>query len=237
MIAKMSATASPLTTNGLLMPADFPSAGYEELHKRVVKLHSKPAYGHFAGAWNGISYRFNALADYDEAFTQSISTHGPAPNPAERYRQERDLFGFFSNGFSAFESFFYGAFALGALLEPSQFALATPADQQQVTPRRTITAYERVFSGTAVIGRFQAIVADPGYIELREIRNVLTHRSAPGRTIHVSVGSEETPPGQWKLANINLDKSTTGERRLRIVGVLSEALAALQEFAEATITV
>jgi len=237
MSAKQPTAAFPLTTNGLVMPADFPSAGYEDLHKRVAQLHFKTGYEHFAGAWNGISYRFNALADYDEAFTQSISAHGPAPDPAERYRQERDLFGFFSNGFSTFESFFYGAFALGALLQPGQFALVTPSDQQQVSPRRTIAAYERAFSGAPVIGRFQALVANPGYIELREIRNVLTHRSAPGRTIHLSVGSDETPPGQWKLANISLDKSTTGDRRQNVVGILSEALAALQEFAEATITV
>ena len=226
--------APALSTNGLTMPDDFPVAAYEAVHGKMTPFSgvNNEVYGQFAGAWNAISYRYRAFADCDELFTASISTHGAAPNAIERYRQERDLFGFFSNGFSTFEAFFYAVFAAGAFLQPAVFLIATSADQQRITASRTIEAYARAVPKDAIVGRLQQIINDTAYRELRDIRNVLTHRSAPGRTIHVAFGSEAAP-NQWKLSNIVLDQNTTATRRAHAARLLAAALEAFREFSEA----
>lgn len=230
-------SAPALNANGLTMPDEFPFAAYESIHRRMAPWSgiNNDVYGQFAGAWNAVSYRYRALADYDESFTASISTHGAGPNAIERYRQECDLFGFFSNGFSTFEAFFYAVFATGAFIQPAAFLIATPADQQRITAGRTIEAYARTFSNDAIAAALQEITNDTAYKELRDIRNVLTHRSAPGRTIHVAFGSEAAP-NQWKLSNIVLDQNTTATRRAHAARLLSAALDALGKFSEARLS-
>lgn len=232
-MAQPPQSAPALSTNGLTMPDEFPVASYEAIHRKVTPFSgtNNEVYGQFAGAWNAISYRYRALADCDELFTASISTHGAAPNAMERYRQERDLFGFFSNGFSTFEAFFYAVFATGAFIQPAVFLIATPADQQRITASRTIEAYARAFPNDAIIARLQQITNDTAYKELRDIRNVLTHRSAPGRTIHVAIGADAAPD-QWKLSNIVLDQNTTATRRAHAARLLAAALEAFCEFSE-----
>jgi len=66
-------------------------------------------------------------------------------------------------------------------------------------------------------------------MEMREIRTVLSHRSAPGRTMHVAIGAEPAPH-QWKLENIALDNKTTATRRDRAGKVLNVAMEAFQKF-------
>jgi hypothetical protein len=59
--------------------------------------------------------------------------------------------------------------------------------------------------------------------------NVLTHRTAPGRRIYVSIGVEDAVPTEWKLNNSLLDEtiSTDGRKQLaRVLGVLLTGSAA-----------
>ncbi len=215
------------------MPSDFPSGAYEAIHLRIVPRAdtNKSAYDQYAGAWNAIAYRYNAFGEYDDLFSASISEHGASPNAAERYRQERDLFGFFNNGFSTFEAFFYGAFAVGALLQTPGFPIATPQEQRRISAPQTVTSYRAAFPNHAVVDALEGVTQDPAYLELRDIRNVLSHRSAPGRTIHVAIG-DEPAPDQWKLANIVLDGATTATRRDRASKVLTVAMEAFQRFSD-----
>ena len=180
---------------------------------------------------NAISYRFTAFAEYDDLFTTSISKHGTAPPAEERYRQERNLFGFFSNGFSTFESFFYAAFAAAALIQPTRFPIGTPQQQRNITAGSTVAEYRRTFTNASVVQALEDLTKDPSYLQLKEIRNILSHRSAPGRTIHVAFG-DEPAPDQWKLANIVLDKNTTSTRRGRAVQVLASAMDEFCRFTE-----
>ena len=147
-------------TNGLLMPSDFPIGGYQAIHLKIAPhaTRDQPVYDQFAGAWNAITYQYKAFAEYENLFGQSISKYGAGPPAEERYHQERDLFGFFSNGFSTFEAFFYGAFAAGSILQPKHFPIATPQDQRQITAAKTITAYRAAFPRDAfIIGSLDTI--------------------------------------------------------------------------------
>jgi hypothetical protein len=228
----------PLKVNGLLMPPDFPTTLFEHVYSRA-RLRSTShvsAFEHFNAAWNAISFRYLALCDDGDAFTASVSAPDGGASLEERYQQERHLFGFFSNGFSAFESFFYGMFAIGALLHPVDFPLATPKEQQAVSPASTDRAYARAFVGDPILATFAAVFTDAAYREWKEVRNILTHRTAPGRTIFVSVESDEDLLARWKINDIALGRETTSVRRGHAARMLSALLNAAAVFTESRIT-
>jgi hypothetical protein len=227
-----------LAVNGLVMPTDFPSAPFEVAYSRVVTLAGRhPAnVEHFMAAWNAISLRFLALISDGDEFTASIGRTGSTASLEERYSQERHLFGFFSNVFSSFEAYFYGMFAVGAMLNAAAFPLTTPREQQAVAPGSTERAYSTAFSTDPLLTAFQAVFADPAYRELREVRNILTHRTAPGRRIFVSIESDEDLSPEWKINNIVLDGATTAARRAHTARILGVLLDAAAKFAQARIT-
>src|SRR4051812_7294177 len=81
------------------MPADFPVKEYEQIFARVSPRLGPEMYDQFGGAWNAIAYRFRGMADYAESAGASFDRFR-GPPPEERYRQERDLYGFFACAFS-----------------------------------------------------------------------------------------------------------------------------------------
>src|SRR5437879_4481873 len=123
---------APLQMNGLTMPADFPITAFENIYT-ALQLHSaEPVHPQFIGAWMAISYRFKAMASYDESFTANLSK-GPARTIEVRFEEERDLFGFAGNAYSVFDCFFYAMFAWGALMDSSTFVLSGPDDERKVS--------------------------------------------------------------------------------------------------------
>src|SRR3990167_3359258 len=196
-----SHNSSPkLSTNGLSVPLDFPVIQYESVHKIIGSTQaSHPLYEHFSGAWNALAYRFRAAIDYGDIFVESLRNYGDAPPPEERYVQERTLFDFFGSGFSVFESTFYGLYTIGAFLEPTYFSLTSKEDQRNVSPKRTNEAFVRAFPTDPILIAFQEITSDTEYRRWRDIRNVLTHRTAPGRRIYASIGGKDPIPAVWKL--------------------------------------
>ena len=96
------------------MPADFPASQFEAVvHNNKLTAHAaRNEYPLLSDALRAIPYRFRTLTEYDHSFTALINDYGI---DAFRYEQERDLFGFFSNGYSVFEAFCFALFAIGAL--------------------------------------------------------------------------------------------------------------------------
>jgi hypothetical protein len=225
-------SGSTVSTTGLAMPPEFPFEEYQAVNSKLGSYASnKQVYDEFIGAWNAITYRFLAFAQADERFTASIARHGAGPPAEERYRQERDLFEFFSNGFSTFESFFYGVFAAGALLRAQQFPIITPQDRRRITSASTLAGYCAAFPRDSFTNQLANMTTDALYLEIREIRNILAHRSAPGRTLHVAIG-DDPAPDQWKLADIVLDNMTTSVRRKKACQVFAAAMESFQRFCE-----
>jgi hypothetical protein len=115
------------------------------------------------------------------------------------YQEDDALFGFFVKGLSALESFYYGLYALGALIvtpteSPSippsaQFPLLTHLAHGRVgprfiTPETAQRAYIQAFPELAITELLSRIRADEMYREWSEIRNVVAHRvTTAGRTI------------------------------------------------------
>lgn len=221
----------PLTTNGLVPAPEFPAESYEAIHRHVVsRWATHILYEHYAGAWSAVAYRFHSAMHACDEFETSIISYGSMPSPEDRYNQDQALSAFFSSGFSAFESVFYSLHTVGAFIDPSRFSLATSKAQQQVSPSQTTAAFKRAFSGDPILLAFESLFEDPAYQELREIRNVLTHRTAPGRRMYVGIGSDDAPETEWKLKNIRLDRSMARSRRYELARLLATLLISMETF-------
>ena len=78
-------------------------------------------------------------------FTDSVNRFGDTPDWPERYKHERELFGFLVIGLSASECACYGLFAVGSWLNADQFNFTTDAEKRVVTPERTLERFRIAF--------------------------------------------------------------------------------------------
>jgi hypothetical protein len=222
---------SALSNIGLVPPQDFPVEHYEAVLGSVqAAFNGTPAYEHFSAAWSAVAYRFKSFGRAGAAFSLSLETDGVAPAPERRYEQEESLYAFFSAGFSVFESACYGLFAIGSNLRPVDFPLSSPKEQQQVSPARTRDAVVKAFPTDPLVTAFATLFGESAYQSLREVRNVLTHRTAPGRHLFASLGTDDAPVATWKLNDIPLDAALIPERKKDVARMLDALLAAVSTF-------
>jgi len=223
-----------LSNNGLNAHQDFPAAPYEAVHARVGSLWSQEtSYFHYTGAWNALAYRFHGAVDAGARFQKSLNDFGSHPAPHQRYQQEEALFNFFSNGFAAFEAMFYALFAVGSFIDSQAFPLTTPKEQQRVSPSHTADAFKRAFPNDLILDAFAALFVDPSYQRWREMRNVLTHRAAPGRRVYVGIGTADVPPVEWKLNDLPLDAALVPKHHGELAQLISDVVIATEKFLNA----
>ena len=223
-----------LITNGITVP-NFPYDPYEAIHSLVQKWGQDPTYEHYAGAWNALAYRFKAAYEHGDHFVEALNKHGSAPPPEERYRQEKALYDFYSSAFSAFEAVFYGLYSIGVWIDPSSFSLASSKDQQRVNPRYVRDAYAGTFPGDHLIHVLDNILNDQSFQSLRDIRNILTHRAAPGRLHFAGIGVEDETPSVWKLNGLPLDGSLITNYKQSLSQLLHDLLDAFETFVKARV--
>jgi hypothetical protein len=220
-----------LTPNGLIPHEDFPFEPYEAVHAKVTaEWAGVPSYYHYSGAWNALAYRFQGSIDAGAKFQKSLKDFGSHPAPYQRFQQEQTLFNFFSNGFAAFEALFYGLFVVGSFINAVAFPLSTPKEQQRVSPSHTNDAFKRAFPNDPLLEAFANLFDDPGYKRWREMRNVLTHRAAPGRRVYVGIGSNDAPPVEWKLNDLPLDSALVPVHQRELALLLSLVISAARIF-------
>jgi len=220
-----------ITTLGIDMPAEFPITSYETIHAIIAPPRSTdPLYQHYAGAWNAIAIRFRAAFEYGDKFVESFKAHGAAPLPEERYDQQKVLFNFFNSGFSVFESTFYALYVFGAFLKPNDFPLTTMKNQKDVSPQSTERAYAKSFPKDPILTAFQLLFSDQEYIQWRDYRNILTHRTAPGFIIRLSAGRRPPQPTIWKMNNKPFDDSITIDGKKELSRLLTNLLDASEIF-------
>jgi hypothetical protein len=221
--------ARVLSLNQIAVSDDFPADEFEAVHRKLGSAYAeRDEYRVFImGALNAIAYRFTALAEYDESLRSLIN----APNGQPfRYMQERDLFGFFSNAHSVFDAFCFALFAVGALIDPGNFPLATEADERNVTWSTMLRAYAKAFPTDPILSELEKIWNDTE--ELRDIRNILTHRGVGPRAFGVSTGASTIPEGTTipRLNNMLLELDTTSARRSKVACLLRLGLDATDTF-------
>lgn len=222
---------SDLKSNGLTPHADFPSELYNAVHAKVVaRWSADPNYHQYAGAWNALAYRFHGSVEAGSKFQKSLKGYGAHPAPHQRFEQEEALFNFFSNGFAAFEALFYGLFAIGSFIDAIAFPLATQKEQQRVSPTYTSEAFRRTFPADPLVVTFASLFCNPAYQSWRDMRNILTHRAAPGRRVYVGIGTDDAPPVEWKLNNMPLDATLVPERQTELAKLISDVISAADTF-------
>ena len=220
-----------LSNNGLTAHQDFPAALYEAVHAQVEARWSQEAsYFQYTGAWNALAYRFHGAVDAGAIFQKSLKDFGSHPAPHQRYQQEKALFNFFSNGFAAFEAMFYGVFTVGSFINPSAFPLTTPKERQRISPAHTADAFKRAFPNDPILDAFANLLADPSYQRWRDMRNVLTHRAAPGRRVFVGIGTDDAPPVEWKLNDQPLNDLLVPEYQRELAHLISDVVLAAEKF-------
>lgn len=227
-----------LTTIGLEATRDFPTAAYEAVHGHLSSrgLSTAAPWQHYAGGWNALAYRFLTCTEHDDAFTASVARSGSAPVPPERHIQERELFAFFITGLSALEGFHFAAHAIGAFVAPAVFPMATPSELRAVTVGTVVKRFASAFTGDNLTTAMAGLQQDPLLTAWQEIRNVLAHRVAPGRTHNASVGgvSGGLQDTVW-LNGIPIDATTTASRRKWLAGAIVAVVEATKDFVRAHI--
>jgi hypothetical protein len=206
---------------GLEMPDDFPLQTLEATYACVRDGHEWPErpVGEYSLAVNGILYRFRACTEFDDELRGSLTAHGGAPQIEERYRQERALFGFYSTGQSALECFFYGAWFLASLNDPTVFDPGI--EQRKVSSKKVVKAFTSEFPKHQMTEALAAVNVSPELEAWRLARNQLTHAGQPGRTFSgASVVWRDEP----------LSAARTGDARQWLSQALAELLDAKQVF-------
>lgn len=220
-----------LLTTGLQMPEDFPVVPYEAIHRSVARTKDDHphAWEQYSAAWNAVAHRFASCAYHDSEFTESILRPGTAPPPPERHLQERALFGFFANGLSTIESFCYGLFAIGAMIDPETFQITTDKQMSKVKPKKTAKKFEGRFAEEGITSALQHMRGSHKYRDWKVVRNILIHRTAPGRTIRL--GGPRASPALWK-SGIEIDSNTTPSRREWLAETMRTLLNGADVFAD-----
>ena len=180
----------PVSTVELELPGDFPKKHYDAVHARVTSSpRGDEAMFHYGGAWNAVRHRFVSCARSDETFANSFRTAGSMPCPPERFIQEDALFGFFVNGLSVIESFFYGLYWIGSMVDTTSFPVLTGNKLRTIMVEKTVDDYIGKFRTCPLTDAFGRLTSTDEYDKWKGIRNILAHRAHYGRSI--SVGSPE----------------------------------------------
>ena len=216
-----------VSTVELEVPDDFPQKPYDAVHARV---NSSPRDDkvrfHYGGAWNAVLYRFVSCARSDETFANSVRTAGLTPGHPERFIQEDALFGFFVNGLSVIESFFYGLYWIGSMVDTTSFPVRTGDELKDITVENTVKYIRRRFGTCPLTDAFSRLTSTDDYDKWKGIRNILAHRAHYGRAI--SIGG---PGGVvWRCQDNQLTDQFTTTRRQWLASTLAKLMNGAEIF-------
>ncbi|HVA84716.1 MAG TPA: hypothetical protein VNF73_00215 [Candidatus Saccharimonadales bacterium] len=229
-----------LSTVGFEPPADFPQDHYDAIHHRLEHFANSPqgqTWRQFAGAWNAVAYRFQACAEYDESFRSDFARLGVNAGGLDRYRQQRDTYGCIVNACSVIEAFYYAAYAIGSLLRPTDFPITSDSEQRAIKPESATTHFERYFAGDRFAAALRALIDDPSWTALDDMRNVLIHRAAWAKAVVRSAGGPATAAvdrvrlSDYHLGDLDLAPELTSGPRAWVAATLSRTIKAADAFA------
>ncbi len=222
----------------LAMPEGFPDATLEAVKDRIVPKMKNPSpeLDNFLGAVNGIRFRLHACANHSEEFVQSVRNFGDAPSIVERCRQETLLFGFFVSGFATLDSFSFFIYFAAAAIKPPHFPIQKSGHLKRINCKSTADDFCRLFPNDDMTKELRALVEDQHFKEWDTYRNVLAHRSAPGRRIYASTRNDsDLPSADWKIDpahDVKIDSSLTEPRLRWLVRRMAGLIAAANDFTQ-----
>lgn len=219
-----------LDTTGVDVPADFPAAIYDRVHQIInIKASGHPNAIKFSGAWNALSYRYLEVDECTTQFARHFAKYGSSPSSQERYCQERNIFDFYSAAVSCLDTVAFAIFAIASLKHGAAFPLSDAGDEAKVRPDKLLPKLNSNFSSDAITGAWSTLFSDPRNKEIRDIRNVLTHRTNPGRTYNI--GGVLDGQTQWQLHGGPMTKDFLVPHRDGLTDLLCGVLPAIETFA------
>lgn len=231
---------SKLTTVGFMAPLDFPEEAYNKVHACLNKYKDthRVQWELFSLGWNGLAYRYRALAEYDEQFTTSVNL-SISPPPEERYKQGKAFFGFFVNAISVIDCFFFSTYCMASILKPDVFSLMESGDLN-FSPKKVVSKFRAEFSHDSLLTKMKQCIKHSTYWKINDIRRVLIHRGMPPRKFYK--GGERNgmatmpnnlpvPSDQWQY-DLPIDERTTATYRQWLSGELKGLTSAADNFCE-----
>jgi hypothetical protein len=224
-------------TVGIQMSADFPEAAYNEIAAHVGPLQPRfsAAYRHHAGAWNAVAIRFRSAAEADDVFQSSLNE---LTSIEQRFRQEGALFQFFTNSVSVLDSCAYALHALANMIDSPAFPLTSQSLRTEDF-RRVARSFEQQYPADSLAVALVSTDADALATELRDLRNILSHRVASTRSYVLSAAPGPNPPVRWELDHmeassgiqaLSIDSQLTARYRSWLAGRLDALFVEINRF-------
>ena len=163
------------------MPDDFPAAVLERIQDQVSEPEERrqtDQWREWAGACNGILYRFRACAEHSDRLATSLAESTSPPQP-ERYVQWKLIFGVFVEGLSAVECAYFGSYFLGALIDAR---LDSRLVRSRIEPRFVTERFEVVFADEALTASMRQVVKTRSSCVARRAQYPHPSRSTRGET-------------------------------------------------------
>jgi hypothetical protein len=209
----------------------FPVAKYESVHQRMGPYQPQHAklYQHYAGGWNAVRFRSIGCERCLTEYTRLFAQHGAAPVAHVHIAQENALYGFFSYAQSSIESWFFAMHAVASMDQPTSFPMATSADLRNVVPSAVLQRFTSTYPGSSISSAMKGVLTDRTYAEWKELRNVLVHRTAPGR--HHFLPPRTTPPdADWVGMGLVLNQHTLSSRYPWLMSTVGTLVRASEDF-------
>jgi len=230
---------SKLTSVGFIPPPDFPAEAHNNVHQRLneYKDTQRKQLRLFRLGWNGLAYRYRAMAEYDDEFTASVKKFGNSPPFEERYKQGKALFGFFINAVSVIDCFFFSTYCMASILKPDDFPISQSKDLV-FYKNPVMVKFNEHFPKEHLSKNMKRCLGADSYRQLNNIRKVLIHRGTPPRSF--DVGGEhngiatmpinpEAPSNQWQF-DFPVDEHTTKMFREWLSDTLKDLIDSAADF-------
>lgn len=171
------------------MPGGFDAECYDEI-RQLGQLYPGNSTGPaFLRAMNAMAYRYRAMHEAQREFAGSLVVGGLMPAPEERFIQEKALVHFFFDGVSCVEALAFSAYAIGAHLIPAKFPFDEKT-QSRIDLAFTSKAFASAWSEEPLTKELAGIENSSEWKNLKQFRNLLSHRGHPTRTFEFPDGAE-----------------------------------------------
>jgi hypothetical protein len=176
-------------------PDTFPLAEWEQFltYGAAVAAADNVAGGEFVRAMGAVAFRYRAA---DEALSSMIEdwvAGGRALSFEAMYRQQRDLFEFFSCSLSSIESALYACYIVLTQRHPTVAPWSNVGARRGYFDRTLPGLLRAAFqTGHSLEATISALAASSAWTETTGFRNSLIHRALPSRLVEGSM--DGTPP-------------------------------------------
>lgn len=163
---------------GFTSPHDFPVESYHAIQEHLNRYPNthKVQVSLFRLGWNGLTYRYRSMIEYDNEFTISVKKFGNSPPHEERYKQGKALFGFFVNAVSVIECFFFSTYFMASILKPEEFPFSGSKELKSIYPKHVASNFTRYFPKYNLTNVMNKCISADTYKQICDMRDVLSHR-------------------------------------------------------------